>query len=441
MKQETEVEQTADEADGKLGEKGTKRNKFDFALWKRSKEGEPTWDSPWGLGRPGWHIECSAMSGFVFGKKLDLHSGGQDLMFPHHDNEIAQTEACYQEKQWVNYFVHMGKLKIEGMKMSKTDKNYIKISEIIAKYSANTIRMFFATYKWDSEIHFSWEALEDSFEKDKRFNNFFSKLKFWVKENDLKRDLRFNSLDEELNKAINDAKQDVHNSLLDSLNTLSVMSTIDVLVTKMYQYEEKARKEKTLKLHVIYNGGRFIAKILKYIGFVYRTEFLDYFVMENEAEQQGNVEPFVDALVTFRSEIKKLALDKDFSAILQACDLLRDNQLVDLGVKVTDRSKNEKALWELKDKDLLRKELDDERANIEKKAAEKKKQKEEEEKKLSTPAKEWFMLMTDKYSAWDENGMPTHNSKGKEINEQALKKVKIDFDKHQKKHEEFIAKK
>lgn len=104
-----------------------KRRPADFALWKRSKPGEPAWPSPWGAGRPGWHIECSAMAGDAAPGILDIHSGGIDLAFPHHDNELAQSEAQYECRQWVNYFLHSGHLHIEGQKMSKSLKNFITI--------------------------------------------------------------------------------------------------------------------------------------------------------------------------------------------------------------------------------------------------------------------------------------------------------------------------
>lgn len=107
-----------------------KRHPSDFALWKAAKPGEPMWDSPWGAGRPGWHIECSAMASSIIGSTIDIHTGGEDLRFPHHDNELAQAEAFYHDQgccQWVNYFLHSGHLGIEGLKMSKSLKNFITI--------------------------------------------------------------------------------------------------------------------------------------------------------------------------------------------------------------------------------------------------------------------------------------------------------------------------
>lgn len=115
------------DGEGALATEGEKKSSRDFALWKKSKPGEPAWSSPWGEGRPGWHIECSAMAADAFGELLDIHTGGVDLKFPHHDNEIAQSEAYYGCAQWTNYFLHSGHLNIEGLKMSKSLKNFITI--------------------------------------------------------------------------------------------------------------------------------------------------------------------------------------------------------------------------------------------------------------------------------------------------------------------------
>mmetsp|Transcript_17599 Transcript_17599/g.29164 ORF Transcript_17599/g.29164 Transcript_17599/m.29164 type:complete len:327 (+) Transcript_17599:208-1188(+) len=122
-----------------------KRSPGDFALWKRSKEGEPSWDSPWGPGRPGWHIECSAMASDIIGEKMDVHAGGVDLKFPHHDNELAQSEAYFKSDQWVNYFLHTGHLHIDGLKMAKSLKNFITI-KCFRPLCKSTVRVKSAFY-------------------------------------------------------------------------------------------------------------------------------------------------------------------------------------------------------------------------------------------------------------------------------------------------------
>ena len=132
-----------------------KRSQNDFALWKNSKPGEPAWPSPWGMGRPGWHIECSAMASEILGQNVDIHSGGVDLKFPHHDNEIAQTEAYYNCPQWVNYFLHTGHLHIDGCKMSKSLKNFISINDALKQHSAAQLRVAFLLHQWKDTLDYS----------------------------------------------------------------------------------------------------------------------------------------------------------------------------------------------------------------------------------------------------------------------------------------------
>lgn len=132
----------------------TKKSPSDFALWKASKPGEPAWPSKWGPGRPGWHIECSVMASEVLGERMDVHSGGVDLAFPHHDNEIAQSEAYHECRQWVNYFLHTGHLHIEGLKMSKSLKNFITIEEALEKSSARQLRLAFLQQSWNARMDF-----------------------------------------------------------------------------------------------------------------------------------------------------------------------------------------------------------------------------------------------------------------------------------------------
>ncbi|NXI64988.1 SYCM protein, partial [Anseranas semipalmata] len=142
-----------------------KRHGKDFALWKAAKPQELSWTSPWGKGRPGWHIECSTISSAVFGKQLDIHTGGIDLAFPHHENEIAQCEVYHQCEQWGNYFLHSGHLHIKGSqeKMSKSLKNYITIKDFLKKFSSDQFRMFClrSRYSSDQVSHLASSALFD----------------------------------------------------------------------------------------------------------------------------------------------------------------------------------------------------------------------------------------------------------------------------------------
>lgn len=139
----------------------SKRNPFDFVLWKMSKEGEPYWDSPWGKGRPGWHIECSAMNQKILGTKFDIHGGGSDLIFPHHENEIAQS-CCAHDTTYVNYWMHSGMVMIDHEKMSKSLNNFFTIREVLEHYDAETIRFFLLSGQYRSPLNYSQENLEQA---------------------------------------------------------------------------------------------------------------------------------------------------------------------------------------------------------------------------------------------------------------------------------------
>ncbi|HGK4869528.1 TPA: cysteine--tRNA ligase [Yersinia enterocolitica] len=138
-----------------------KRNPMDFVLWKMSKPGEPSWESPWGPGRPGWHIECSAMNGKQLGAHFDIHGGGSDLMFPHHENEIAQS-TCAHDGPYVNYWMHSGMVMIDKEKMSKSLNNFFTIRDVLAYYDAETVRYFLMSGHYRSQLNYSEENLKQA---------------------------------------------------------------------------------------------------------------------------------------------------------------------------------------------------------------------------------------------------------------------------------------
>jgi len=138
-----------------------KKSPFDFSLWKKQKPGELAWDSPWGKGRPGWHIEDTAMTEAILGPQYDLHGGGTDLIFPHHTNEIAQAEAATGKKPFVKYWLHAGLLEIKGTKMSKSLKNFTSIREILSRYDSETLRLYYASTHYRKPIEFNEKDLEE----------------------------------------------------------------------------------------------------------------------------------------------------------------------------------------------------------------------------------------------------------------------------------------
>lgn len=196
-----------------------KENQLDFVLWKKAKENEPSWNSPWGDGRPGWHIECSAMAKKYLGETIDIHGGGGDLIFPHHENEVAQSEAA-SGKKFANYWVHVGYLNIENKKMSKSLNNFFTIRDIQKEFDLEVLRLFFLSSHYRSPINFSKELLDSNKKSLERLytgkdylNNLIeykSKIEI-VKEND--------NVDEKLILELENFKSKFIESVDDDFNT------------------------------------------------------------------------------------------------------------------------------------------------------------------------------------------------------------------------------
>jgi len=159
-----------------------KKNPLDFALWKKAKEGEPYWESRWGKGRPGWHIECSAMSCKHLGEYFDIHAGGNDLIFPHHENEIAQSVAS-NDKPFVKYWLHFGFLNIENEKMSKSLGNFFTARDVLARHSVKAIRLFFAQAYYRGPLNFSDELLVAAEKGLEKFENLVDKINLELNKN------------------------------------------------------------------------------------------------------------------------------------------------------------------------------------------------------------------------------------------------------------------
>ncbi len=153
-----------------------KRHPFDFALWKAAKPGEPSWDSPWGPGRPGWHIECSVMSSATLGDTFDIHGGGIDLLFPHHENEIAQSESALGISGWVTHWMHNGHLTIDSTKMSKSLGNIFGVNELLARYHPETLRMFYMSAGYRAPLDYNADAMNEAEQRVERLYTLLGEL-------------------------------------------------------------------------------------------------------------------------------------------------------------------------------------------------------------------------------------------------------------------------
>ncbi len=204
-----------------------KEDPLDFVLWKISKPNEPTWDSPWGAGRPGWHIECSAMSTQLLGQPFDIHGGGLDLKFPHHENEIAQSEAAC-EKTFANYWMHIGLLQVNKEKMSKSLGNFITIKEALAKHSPELIRYFMLSSHYRSPVNYSVENLQQAENSLKRLYTAIRDLPDSTQEQNLE----------------NNFVKNFHAAMQDDFNTPEAFSVLFDLAREINRLKENQELEK-----------------------------------------------------------------------------------------------------------------------------------------------------------------------------------------------------
>lgn len=206
----------------------TKENPLDFVLWKAAKEGEPSWDSPWGKGRPGWHIECTAMINKIFGSTIDIHCGGKDLIFPHHENEIAQS-VCYTDKKYVNYWMHNGYINVNNRKMSKSVGNFFTVRDVANKFGYPAIRFMMLQVHYRSPINYSLDVIQQCISALSRIKNCKDNLELAINNNSCK------CLNLDNNDEYNFAKykQLFIDAMDDDLNTADAISVIFELVTEI----------------------------------------------------------------------------------------------------------------------------------------------------------------------------------------------------------------
>lgn len=198
-----------------------KRNPGDFAVWKGAKPGEPAWDSPWGPGRPGWHIECSAMSIHYLGNTFDFHGGGSDLIFPHHENEIAQSEGCTGCK-FVNYWLHNGFITINQEKMSKSLNNFFLVKDVLEKYSGDALRFFLLSTHYRSPLDFSDDRLEEAETNMARLTDVIGRIRELAAKEGAERSEASAALTAAAEKAV----KDFHEAMDDDFNTGLASSTV-----------------------------------------------------------------------------------------------------------------------------------------------------------------------------------------------------------------------
>ena len=465
-----------EEGEGALAADDEKRSPNDFALWKKSKPGEPAWPSKWGPGRPGWHIECSVMATDKSGEYLDIHAGGEDLKFPHHDNEMAQSEAYLQRSQWVNYFWHAGHLHIQGLKMSKSLKNFITIRQALEVHSARQLRLMFLMQAWDKGMNYSDQAIDMAKAEERRMKHFLGSLEFWQRQGG-----RVPGGDEKLEQAISDCKDKIHSAILDNFATSMVVEAISKLVL-----EAKAVMDSpTGSLEPVVKAAELIESTMSMLGVEglrvtqepkeawieavdivasLRQQVRDLAKEKDATQRQklvkevlakvespslakkAGLKDLVSTLETFQKDLKSLADSNSTpDELRERCDQVRNVDLIRLGVRLEDRGTggyiwmfDDRQSMEVEQKEAEEKAKAAAREKIFNKLKQKAKELEVAEKAAINP-KDLFHTGSNKglYAEFDDDGVPTKLSSGEEVKKQKRKDLAKELAKQQKDYQKL----
>ena len=272
-----------------------KKNPLDFALWKKRKdETEPAWESPWGMGRPGWHLECSVMAKKYLGDTIDIHAGGEDLQFPHHENEIAQSECC-NGKVFANYWMHNGMINIDNVKMSKSKGNFFTIKDIQKEYDLEVIRLWILSTHYRNPLNFSREVMEQTKNGLERMYNGKEHLERLLEICEEKED-------EDISKLV-ELKKEFLDCMDDDLNTADAISKVYELIRYANTFDENT------DLKVVKGAVKLLSDLTSVLGLLYKEE------------EDDNLDEKVEKLIKEREEARK---NKDFKRADEIRDALKE---------------------------------------------------------------------------------------------------------------------
>lgn len=419
---------------------GQKKRANDFVLWKASKVGEPAWDSPWGLGRPGWHIECSTMASDLLGDRVDLNSGGVDLKFPHHENQMAQCEAYFNCNEWVNTFLHTGHLSIQGLKMSKSLKNFITIQDAVNTYSMKQLRFLFLLHRFNEPMEYSTNSMQVAVDLEGRFSTFMGNLQVRLREGGAvsaeSSTQRWTSADKELYTMLQEKKAAVHAALCNSIDTPTALKQMEQLIRACNTYMGQ-HSSPSQGYSVLSGVATWMASMLSCFGLVPdRGTATVGQGGGGEGPSEEQAARYVECLSKFRDAVREGSREQvGYSELLRLCDELRDDILPTLGVRLEDRGEGG-ASWKLDDPAVLLKERQLKQQQAQAAAAAKAAKKEaalakeaQRVAQLAVPPEDMYQQQYDAvfsrdatYTAFDADGIPTEAA-GEELSKSARKKL------------------
>jgi len=299
-----------------------KNDPLDFSLWKAAKPGEPYWQAPWGKGRPGWHIECSVMSMKYLGSTFDIHAGGEDLIFPHHENEIAQS-CGVGENRFARYWMHNGFLNILGEKMSKSRGNFITIREAVKKYRLETIRLFFLQKHYKSPISYSEDILNETESAWYRFQNFYDNLNSLGLSEKMKIDVdKLNSSTKKFYQAISHYKEEFISALEDDFNSAKAMGKLFEIVKESNRIlSEDISEDEKLVLSFVKNT---LTEFDSFLGLISPEK-------KASSQDSEDLEQVLNLLLEIRDDLRE-------NKMWGLSDKIRD-KLNDMGFIIEDKPK------------------------------------------------------------------------------------------------------
>mgnify|MGYP000565834376 CR=1 FL=1 len=314
-----------------------KKNPMDFALWKKKKkEGEPFWESPWGQGRPGWHIECSAMAKKYLGDTFDIHGGGQDLVFPHHENEIAQSKCAYHQNpkefgksekdygNFANYWLHNGFIQINGDKMSKSLGNFFLLREILEKFSGNAVRLFILSTHYRKPINFSFENMEDT---KKALQNIVKSMNKFENIVEKYKNEKIESVkNSEFSQKIDEFDKKFEDAFDEDMNTPQALATIFEQIRETNKFISANENEiSAVCFEIKKSYASLKEKIENVFGIAVEAENV---VKEENGENMELTKKLIELLLKIRNEARS---EKNF----KLADRIRD-KLNSIGIKIED---------------------------------------------------------------------------------------------------------